>query len=87
MNIEERHGTISWVEDAEPPYPGRVHLILENTERDGDDACTAACGIGKVGYPWVYDEVDGPVNCKRCLRVKPCTLERIKKEMKENIRE
>ncbi len=88
MSIEERHATISWKEDAEPPFLSKVHLFLVDTiEKQDGTGYYPVCGIGVLSCFSFCDDVDGPVTCKRCLRVKPRTLERIKKEMKESIRE
>ncbi len=78
-----RHGTVSWAGDAEPPFPGKVHLILEDTERD-EESCEAACKIaGPTDFGWVCDFVDAPVTCKRCLRVHPEKVEKLQKDMAE----
>lgn len=75
------HGTISWAEDAEPPFPGKVHIILEDDVRD-QNSCRIPCGSANwAPCGWYSDFTDGPVTCKSCLQVRPETIERLKREM------
>ncbi len=81
-----RHGTVSWAGDAEPPFPGKVHLILENPDEDVEFSCRAACGIADPeGWGWVCAFVDSPVTCKRCLKVRPEHLTKLRRELEEEI--
>jgi len=70
-----QHGRISWAEDAEPPYRGKIHIILKDDQRDEND-CRLACGSDNwAGGAWYCDFTDEPVTCKSCLCVKPETIE------------
>ena len=80
MRLIERHGTVSWggEEFPEPPYPGKVHLIIEDTHAPIEHCCTIACGLSSKTEEFFVDFVDAPITCKRCLRMTPQGIRRRK---------
>jgi len=89
MKLIERHGTTSWgsEEMPEPPYSGKVHLIIEDIHGDPTDNCYVACGTGPHGKDYTeslfVDFVDAPVTCKRCLNMTPQGIRKVKKQIWE----